>query len=252
MGNEFDTAVAHDYERGRAMTGAEVSTWTGALAQRLSVPAGRESTILDLGAGIGRFSPALADHCDAQVIGVEPSDAMRHIAQQINAHPRVSYIAGCAEEIPLASQSCDAAFLFLCLHHFTELGTAAREMARVVRHCGPILIRTEFSDRPHLTLWHGLLPEGGEIDRALYPRMADVAEALEDAAITVEELQLVPYLAADSLCAYVERLRFLSLTALRLLGREKVETGLSRLSLHAAELSQPVSEIGHLMLCRRR
>jgi hypothetical protein len=82
--------------------------------------------------------------------------------------------------------------------------------------------------------------------------MADVAEALEDAAITVEELQLVPYLAADSLCAYVERLRFLSLTALRLLGREKVETGLSRLSLHAAELSQPVSEIGHLMLCRRR
>lgn len=252
MGNKFDAVVARDYEQGRAMTGAEMSTWTSALAQRLSVPAGKEKVILDLGAGTGRFSPSLAEHCDAQVIGVEPSAEMRRVAQQVNAHPRVSYIAGRAEGIPLVSQSCDAAFLFLCLHHFTELGTATLEIARVVRHGGPILIRTEFSDRPHLTLWHGLLPEGGEIDRALYPRLVDVAEALEDAAITVEELQLVPYLAADSLSVYIERLRLLPLTALRVLGREKTEAGLSRLNLHAAELSQPVREIGHLMLCRRR
>ena len=129
---------------------------------------------------------------------------------------------------------------------------ASREIARVVRRGGAILIRTEFSDRPHLTLWHGFLPKGAEIDRALYPRVQEVVSALNDAAISVDALQLVPYLASQSLSIYIDRLHLLSLSALRLLGREETESGLSGLNLQEAELSQPVNEIGHMMLCRRR
>jgi ubiquinone/menaquinone biosynthesis C-methylase UbiE len=248
----FDSDVAQDYERGREMTRAELKTWTGALAARMGGTAGSPRTVLDLGSGTGRFSPALAEECDADVIGVEPSTDMRGVAQQVNRHPRVRYVGGRAEGLPLRSRSCDAAFLFLCLHHFTDLGAAAREIGRVVRRGGTVLIRTEFSDRPHLTLWHGFLPRGGEIDRGLYPRVRDVADALNDAAISVEALQMVPYLAAPSLSAYIGRLHLLSLSALRLLGREETEAELSRLSLQEAELSQPVSEVGHLMICRRR
>ncbi len=248
----FDSAVARDYERGRQMTRLELLTWTSSLAARMTGISELPRRVLDLGSGTGRFSPSLAEECNADVIGVEPSADMRRVAQQVNRHPRVRYLGGRAEAIPLQSRSCDAAFLFLCLHHFTDLNAASREIARVVRHDGTILIRTEFSDRPHLTLWHGFLPKGGEIDRALYPRVQDVVSALNDAAISIDALQLVPYLASHSLSAYIDRLHLLSLSALRLLGREEIESGLSQLNLQAAELSQPVNEIGHMMLCRRR
>lgn len=248
----FGAEVASNYERGREMTRAGMATWTGALAVRIANTAADRRILLDLGSGTGRFSPALADSCNGRVIGVEPSGAMRRVAQQVNQHPQVRYVGGRAEALPLCTRSCDAAFLFLCLHHFADLSVASREIARVVRPGGTILIRTEFSDRPHLTLWHGFLPRGGEIDRELYPSVREVVSALSEGGISVEALQMVPYLAALSLRDYIDRLRLLSLSALRLLGREETEVGLARLGLHEPELSEPVSEVGHLMVCRRR
>jgi len=51
--------------------------------------AGRALTVLDLGAGTGRFAVLLADAFDARVVAVEPSEKMRVEAERHSAHPRV-------------------------------------------------------------------------------------------------------------------------------------------------------------------
>jgi SAM-dependent methyltransferase len=247
----FDSDVAQIYIHGRKMTRSEISTWTNVLKGQLNnLPSTK--CILDLGSGTGRFSPTLAEQCRAMVIGVEPSSGMRAVAQEVSQHPNVRYVGGQAEAIPLASNSCDAAFLFLSMHHFTDLLTASREIARVVRVNGAIVIRTEFSDRPHMTYWHGLIPRGAEIDRGLYPAFVDVSSALHSAGIVIEEVRLVPYLASSSLRAYISRLPLLSISALRILGKAEVEYRLSQFDLQEAEMSQPVNEVGHLIICHRR
>jgi SAM-dependent methyltransferase len=233
------------------MTSSEVSTWINQLASVLPLR-GRAGlrTVLDLGSGTGRFSPALAEECSASVIGVEPSADMRAVAIAKNPHPRVEYRAGRAEELPIEERTCDAAFLFLSLHHFDDLDAAFSELARVCKPASPIVIRTEFRDRPHLVYWHGLLPDAAVIDRDLYPPMSVLRRAAAAAGIDVSVIRLVPYLAAVSLGDYIRRLRLLSISALRLYGEDATNEALSRVVLAGPELDQPVWEVGHLVVCR--
>ncbi len=86
------------------------------------------SAIADIGAGTGGYSNFLADQ-GYDVVCVEPSATMR---EQAEAHPRVTWQAGCAEQIPLADGSADGAISQLSLHHFQDRDRAFQEMDRVV------------------------------------------------------------------------------------------------------------------------
>ena len=66
-------------------------------------------SLLDLGSGVGRLTPALATSFGGPVTGVEPSEKMRAHAEADAAHPDVTYLPGSAESIPMETSSCDAA-----------------------------------------------------------------------------------------------------------------------------------------------
>jgi ubiquinone/menaquinone biosynthesis C-methylase UbiE len=93
----------------------------------LGLPEG--STILDIGAGTGNYSNALAT-MGYKIKAVEPSKVMR---LQFSPHPDVEWFEGSAESIPLPDESVDGLISTLAVHHFTDLSTAAAEMWRV---CG--------------------------------------------------------------------------------------------------------------------
>jgi ubiquinone/menaquinone biosynthesis C-methylase UbiE len=248
----FDREVARRYEDGRRMTSAEIDVWTDQVASRVSVSnskSGYLPRVLDLGAGTGRFSSALAERCHALVVGVEPSASMRAIAVARNAHPRVAYVGGRAESIPLRDDSCDAAFVFLSLHHFTDRRLAATEIRRVCKPGSPVTIRTEFADRPHLVYWHGLLEKAASIDRSLYPSFGELCADLAAGGLRVSAVERVPYKAAQTLSDYIDRLRMITISALRIHGEEATEDDLSRFSFSDAELNRPIYEVGHLVIC---
>ena len=128
-----------------ATTRADISTSGrssrfGRIAAELSDPVER---ILDLGSGTGQWSGRLARWFDVDVVGVEPSEGMR--ANAIDA-VRVFAIAGQAEQIPLRADSVDAAWLSVVVHHFDDLDAAAREIRRVVRRGGRVLLRSAVPD----------------------------------------------------------------------------------------------------------
>jgi len=254
-GVTFDLEMARSYTFGRRMPDVQTELWVNYfydLLENAKKVKNQPSTgtILDLGSGIGRFSSQIAERTGVEVLGVEPSPAMLEVAKSENSHPMVRYYSGSAESIPLRRDQCDAAFLFLSLHHFTDRRAAGREICRVCKPDSPIMIRTEFCDRPQLVFWHHLLPRAAEIDINLYPEFEVLCADLESAGLRPARLSRLPYKAADTLKVYLSQLRLGSLSALRLYGKALAQQELDELEFHDTELNEPVYEVGHVLVCR--
>jgi len=101
----------------------------------LGLPEG--ATVLDVGAGTGNYSNALAA-MGYNVRAVEPSKVMR---EQAGPSPRVTWLSGSAESIPLPDGSVDGLIATLAIHHFPDLSAAVAEMWRVGGK-GPMVLFT--------------------------------------------------------------------------------------------------------------
>ena len=91
-------------------------------------------TILDVGAGGGQSALPLAEYA-AQVIGVEPEEAMRALGERLareSGRRNVSFLAGSAGAIPLAGSSVD---IVMAITAPLEV----EEALRVVRRPGLLL-----------------------------------------------------------------------------------------------------------------
>jgi ubiquinone/menaquinone biosynthesis C-methylase UbiE len=144
---------------------------TQRLDAALSVANGRR--VLDVGAGTGNYSAALAER-GWDVIAVEPSEVMR---RQRKIHRRLEWVAGEAEHLPLASHSVGAVVCVSVLHHLRDRPRAFAEMSRVAGS-GPVVA---FTRDPRLaeTCWlEEYFPEVWAESHAAYAPLAKVAEEL--------------------------------------------------------------------------
>ncbi len=123
--------VAALYERTRPEYPAEAVEW---LRRELDLRAGR--TVLDLGAGTGKLTRALAG-TGAMVIAVEPGEAM--LAELVRAVPDVDARIGAAEAIPLEDDSVDAVTAGQAFHWFRH-DEAVAEIHRVLRPGGRLAL----------------------------------------------------------------------------------------------------------------
>ena len=97
----------------------------------LELPAG--SRIVDVGCGAGASVAFLRRELALDAIGIEPSEVMRAGGQGLPLYP------GRAEALPLADASADAAMLECCFH-LTQTDRALRELHRVLRPGGRLLL----------------------------------------------------------------------------------------------------------------
>src|ERR1700722_17815628 len=142
---DYDQHQHSVYAAGRAMPEETRAMWMRLFAEQL--PGRRPLTIVDLGSGVGRLTPSLAETFGGPVHGVEPSGKMREIAEAGGPHPGLDYLAGEAADIPLDNDSADAILMFLSFHHVPDRAAAAVEIARVLKPGGRLLIQGGFSDR---------------------------------------------------------------------------------------------------------
>lgn len=94
----------------------------------------------DLGCGVGHIAEALAP-CVSQVIAVDESGPMLDAAKlRLDAHENVDLRAGTIESLPIDDNTLDAAVLFLVAHFVTDPAKAMREIRRVIKPGGRLLI----------------------------------------------------------------------------------------------------------------
>jgi ubiquinone/menaquinone biosynthesis C-methylase UbiE len=216
---------------------AQLAAWQAAFAARL--PARRPLEGLDVGSGTGRFTPLLADQF-GPVTGVEPADRMREIAISESAHPNVRYLVGSAEDIPLPDCSVDYTLIFCVWHHVRDKPGAAREIARVTRPGGTMLLRAQFSDHMPRLWWLEHFPRGEEAHPAPFQPLADVRGVFEAAGWRVTDFAAIEEPSAGTQAAVLERLRLRTFSIFEQLTAAEVATGFERLEAAvAAHPGQP-------------
>lgn len=125
--------VADAYERGRPGYPADAVAW---------ILGTRPLRVLDLGAGTGKLTQALAA-AGHEVVAVEPLAQMRELLQR--SLPSVEVLDGRAESLPLADASVDAVTVAAAFHWF-DAGPALEEIARVLRPPGVLALLGNVSD----------------------------------------------------------------------------------------------------------
>jgi ArsR family transcriptional regulator len=106
----------------------------------LAALASSDWVVGDLGCGTGPVTAALAPFV-ARVIAVDGSAAMLQAAKKrLHDCPNVDLRRGDLESLPIDDGRLDVATLMLVLHHVPDPAKALREVARVVRRGGRLLV----------------------------------------------------------------------------------------------------------------
>jgi ubiquinone/menaquinone biosynthesis C-methylase UbiE len=236
----YDVEQYQDYARGRALTEDQLRAWIDAFGSLL--PARRPLAGLDVGSGTGRFTPALAQ-AFGPVTGIEPAARMREIAAASAAHPDARYLAGSAEDIPLPSASADYALMFLSWHHVQDKPAAARELARVIRPGGRLLLRSQFSDHMPRLWWLAYFPRGYQVDASMYQPLHEVIATFTANGWRVASFGSVIEPSAASRREMLDRLRLRTLSTFAYFTPEELDVGFRQLAQAVAtDPDAPVPE----------
>lgn len=98
--------------------------------------------VLDIGCGTGEFERRILQECPQQsMVGIDLSSQMLAIAQaKCRDYPQVSFQIARAEELPFADASFDRIVSSSAFHYFQNPIDALKEMGRVLRPGGEIII----------------------------------------------------------------------------------------------------------------
>jgi SAM-dependent methyltransferase len=237
--NDHDAAA---FEATRHLPDQGLAAWRTAVAKHLDPRPG--TRLLDLGAGTGMWARAFTDWYDGvEVIAVEPAAAMRDRCRYSPV------LAGDASNVPLPDDSVDAAWLSTVIHHVPDLTAAARELRRVVRPGGPILIRSAFAGRHEAITLFRFFPAAIRV-LDTYPSVDDVAAAFTTAGFTAVALEPIPQTTSPSLRESAATLRREAHTPLQLITDEEYAQGLARLHRAARSESGPVIDALDLLVLR--
>jgi SAM-dependent methyltransferase len=128
-------------------SGQSYESFVGRLSRRvapgfltwLGVPPG--ARWLDVGSGTGALTEAVLASCAPErVVGVEPSDAFRSIAEETVPDPRVSFRAGDALALPVDDGEFDVSAAALVLNFVPDQPAALAEMRRATRAGGTVAV----------------------------------------------------------------------------------------------------------------
>jgi ubiquinone/menaquinone biosynthesis C-methylase UbiE len=231
---QFDT-----YAQGRELPAHAIHVWMQAFVRR--VRRHRPLSVLDLGSGTGRFTPALAQTFGGPVYGVEPAVRMRMIAEESARDPSVTYLPGAAEQIPLPDKSCDVVVMYLSFHHVRDREVAAREIARVLRPStdGQVLVRSSFAERIPDLLWHRYFPRARAIEEEMFPTVDQVTNIFAAVGLQQTALDQVRHRFASSLTEYAAHLRMRAISTFEHLTENEIAEGFAALAVDVRAEGKP-------------
>ena len=94
-------------------------------------------TIVEVGCGSGYFTEKLLKMASSlrEMVAIEPDDVLRAYAEE-KLLPKVRFLKGAAEDIPLPDQFADLTVCHIVLNNLPDVHQAVSEMTRVTKDCG--------------------------------------------------------------------------------------------------------------------
>jgi ubiquinone/menaquinone biosynthesis C-methylase UbiE len=218
---DYEGRIAAVYEAGRDLTPEAEAAWRDAVRPYI----GPHDAVVDVGAGTGRFTRRLAALTSTTVTAVEPAGGMRAARRRGRAGPVPAWVAGRAESLPLRDRSADLAWVSFVLHYL-EVATAGRELARVLRPGGRVLLWSVFPDRFDDLAWLRWFPAARAIDEARMPTVDRVRRAWRPVGLRLRSRTLHPMLVAHDLGELAERISRRAVSTLELISDADFAGGL--------------------------
>lgn len=231
--HDYDASDQHrSYREGRAMPAEMLECWMEAFGAIWGDE--RPLNLIDLGSGTGRLTPGLAEAFGGPVYGVEPSANMRAEAEAGSAHPAVTYLAGEAAAIPRPDASADGLLMFLSFHHVKDRPAAAREIRRVLKPGGRLILRSNFRERMPDIWWRQYFPRSLEIEQQMFPTVAEVEAVFGASGLSQLGLVEVPEVFHETAEDAVARLKLRAITTFEYMTEAEIEEGFARLEARVA------------------
>jgi ArsR family transcriptional regulator len=164
-GRNFFDSVGSEWDALRRVFGDDLLR-----ARATAMLVAPELRVADIGTGTGVLALELAE-LGLNVIGIDRSEAMLEAAREKwralepASSGSVEFRVADAHDLPLESNSVDAAFAHMVLHSLEEPGRAIAEMARIVKPGGRVIL-VDFMRHDHVwmkqelgLLWLGFAPD---------------------------------------------------------------------------------------------
>jgi len=144
--------------------------------------------VLDIGSGTGVLLPFLIPEvgCEGRIVALDFSVEMLGQAQARNFPPIVGFAQADVLAIPLADDSVDLAICNSVFPHFADKGKALKEIARVLRNNGRLVICHTMS-REMINQLHQ--SAGGAVANDLLPDESQLGRLVKQAGLKVTHFE---------------------------------------------------------------
>jgi len=254
MSPTFDydaTDISRAYAAARTLTEERARVWRAHLRDELETHDVRK--IIDLGCGVGRFSPLLREVFHARVYAIDPSERMLATAIAKPEAHLVTWLRASAEALPIAGARIDLVFLYLVYHHLRDPLTALQECTRVLSSSGHLLVINATAEILDSLRWLPFFPTARQIDSARLPTRTQLSEVAQRAGLTLIRQRTVLYPAASNLSTYAEHVATRTFSTLQLVSDEEFSRGATEFRRYCMQedRGQPVEEvIDTFLFCR--
>jgi ubiquinone/menaquinone biosynthesis C-methylase UbiE len=239
------------YSDARQLPKETMNLWLKSIQKIVTAPI---ETILDLGCGEGRFSIPLATEFNATVYGIDPSQKMLSLARKRDhAIPRVKYVQGCGEQIPLDDNEVSLVFMSMVLHHLESKDKTIAEIKRVLSNNGYLVIRNVTKEDINQIDFLNYFPAAKQIDLQRMPTEEEIVTLFKANDFNLISCSIVKQLFAQDYHEYYDKIGRRGLSALALISDKEVNMGLTRLKRYCEQkpMNEKVYEKIHLFIFQK-
>lgn len=230
MGTDYQAkGFSKRYVLHRRLTASSQALWVKTLASL--VTSDDVTTVLDLGAGAGRFWPVFIDAWNPDL--VVAADASSSMLSAADGPANVVRIVADMNALPLSDNAFDVCFCSMVLHHSSSPGLVLTRIRAVLRPGGTLLVRTGTDSTLESFDFLRYFPTAMRAEGNALPTMASVHEWLREAGFDEVFTQEIKALPAASRREQLRRLAGRGFPSLQLVSRREFHAGLTRYFLRS-------------------